>query len=92
MPFYLSLFSFLTSLTWMIYGILGKDPYLTVSLKSEFALDKLLSSESCCAFFLGPTIIVLTNLFSFEVAKLHRVFHGHSSAGCLLHLQQTQGR
>ncbi|TKW24884.1 hypothetical protein SEVIR_3G079100v4 [Setaria viridis] len=29
MPFYLSLFSFLTSLIWMIYGILGRDPYIT---------------------------------------------------------------
>ncbi|XP_047045679.1 bidirectional sugar transporter SWEET3a-like [Lolium rigidum] len=29
MPFYLSLFSFLTSLLWMLYGILGKDPFLT---------------------------------------------------------------
>lgn len=30
MPFYLSLFSLLTSFTWMLYGILGRDPYLTV--------------------------------------------------------------
>lgn len=29
MPFYLSLFSLLTSFTWMLYGILGRDPYLT---------------------------------------------------------------
>lgn len=29
MPFYLSLFSFLASLIWMIYGILGRDPYIT---------------------------------------------------------------
>ncbi|CAM0957362.1 unnamed protein product [Alopecurus aequalis] len=29
MPFYLSLFSFLTSLLWMLYGILGRDPFLT---------------------------------------------------------------
>nr|CAB3459818.1 unnamed protein product [Digitaria exilis] len=29
MPFYLSLFSFLTSLIWMVYGILGRDPYIT---------------------------------------------------------------
>ncbi|KAI5021536.1 bidirectional sugar transporter SWEET3a [Hordeum vulgare subsp. vulgare] len=29
MPFYLSLFSFLTSLLWMLYGLLGKDPFLT---------------------------------------------------------------
>ncbi|KAL6864876.1 hypothetical protein ACP4OV_016027 [Aristida adscensionis] len=28
MPFYLSLFSFLTSLIWMVYGILGSDPYI----------------------------------------------------------------
>ncbi|WVZ98166.1 hypothetical protein U9M48_043635 [Paspalum notatum var. saurae] len=30
MPFYLSVFSLLTSFTWMLYGILGKDLYLTV--------------------------------------------------------------
>ncbi|WVZ97047.1 hypothetical protein U9M48_042611 [Paspalum notatum var. saurae] len=29
MPFYLSLFSLLTSFTWMLYGILGRDPYIT---------------------------------------------------------------
>ncbi|CAL4910866.1 unnamed protein product [Urochloa decumbens] len=29
MPFYLSLFSFLTSLIWMVYGLLGRDPYIT---------------------------------------------------------------
>ncbi|CAD6272546.1 unnamed protein product [Miscanthus lutarioriparius] len=29
MPFYLSLFSLLTSFTWTLYGILGRDPYLT---------------------------------------------------------------
>ncbi|PNT71611.1 hypothetical protein BRADI_2g32230v3 [Brachypodium distachyon] len=29
MPFYLSLFSFLTSLLWMLYGILGRDVFLT---------------------------------------------------------------
>jgi solute carrier family 50 protein (sugar transporter) len=34
MPFYLSLFSLLTSLMWTIYGILGRDPYLTVSIES----------------------------------------------------------
>nr|WFP22891.1 sugar transporter protein SWEET [Stipagrostis pennata] len=28
MPFYLSLFSFLTSLIWLIYGILGRDTYI----------------------------------------------------------------
>ncbi|KAG2623852.1 hypothetical protein PVAP13_3KG084100 [Panicum virgatum] len=31
MPFYLSLFSFLTSLIWMVYGLLGRDPYITAS-------------------------------------------------------------
>jgi hypothetical protein len=42
MPFYLSLFSFLTSSIWMLYGILGKDPYLTVSITSEIiTLNKL---------------------------------------------------
>ncbi|CAL5097586.1 unnamed protein product [Urochloa decumbens] len=30
MPFYLSLFSLLTSLMWTLYGILGRDPYITV--------------------------------------------------------------
>ncbi|CAL4896264.1 unnamed protein product [Urochloa decumbens] len=29
MPFYLSLFSLLTSLMWTLYGILGRDPYIT---------------------------------------------------------------
>uniref|UniRef100_A0A0D9WDW3 Bidirectional sugar transporter SWEET n=1 Tax=Leersia perrieri TaxID=77586 RepID=A0A0D9WDW3_9ORYZ len=29
MPFHLSLFTFLTSLTWMGYGVLGKDPFIT---------------------------------------------------------------
>nr|CAB3459817.1 unnamed protein product [Digitaria exilis] len=28
MPFYLSLFSLLTSLIWVVYGILGRDPYI----------------------------------------------------------------
>ncbi|KAL6864882.1 hypothetical protein ACP4OV_016033 [Aristida adscensionis] len=28
MPFYLSLFSFLTSSIWLVYGILGRDPYI----------------------------------------------------------------
>ncbi|KAF8667026.1 hypothetical protein HU200_053197 [Digitaria exilis] len=28
MPFSLSLFTFLTSLIWMIYGLLGRDPYI----------------------------------------------------------------
>ncbi|XP_066361113.1 bidirectional sugar transporter SWEET3a-like [Miscanthus floridulus] len=31
MPFYLSLFYFLASLIWMIYGILGRDPYISRS-------------------------------------------------------------
>jgi len=29
MPFYLSLFSLLTSFMWTLYGVLGRDPYLT---------------------------------------------------------------
>lgn len=29
MPFYLSLFTFLTGLSWMAYGLLGRDPFLT---------------------------------------------------------------
>lgn len=40
MPFYLSLFSFLASLIWMIYGILGRDPYITVSMQSVFTIRK----------------------------------------------------
>ncbi|KAF0924577.1 hypothetical protein E2562_010211 [Oryza meyeriana var. granulata] len=28
MPVYLSLFTFLTSLTWMAYGVLGRDPFI----------------------------------------------------------------
>ncbi|GJN35771.1 hypothetical protein PR202_gb24576 [Eleusine coracana subsp. coracana] len=28
MPFNLSLFSFLASLIWLVYGILGRDPYI----------------------------------------------------------------
>jgi hypothetical protein len=35
---------------------------------------------------------LLINFFSSEVPKLYRVCHWHSSVGCLLHLQQTQGR
>lgn len=41
MPFYLSLFSFLASLIWMIYGILGRDPYITVSMQSVFTIRSL---------------------------------------------------
>jgi hypothetical protein len=37
MPFYLSLFSLLTSFMWTLYGVLGRDPYLTVSMNSGFA-------------------------------------------------------
>jgi solute carrier family 50 (sugar transporter) len=31
MPFYLSLFSFLSSALWMVYGLLGRDLFIAVS-------------------------------------------------------------
>jgi solute carrier family 50 protein (sugar transporter) len=34
MPFYLSLFSFLSSALWMIYGLLGRDFFIAVSTSS----------------------------------------------------------
>ncbi|KAK3137261.1 hypothetical protein QOZ80_5BG0449990 [Eleusine coracana subsp. coracana] len=50
MPFYLSLFSFLTSLIWMIYGILGRDPYLT--------------SPNCIGCFTGILQLVVYCIYS----------------------------
>jgi hypothetical protein len=35
MPFNLSLFSFLASLIWLVYGVLGRDPYIMVILQKK---------------------------------------------------------
>lgn len=41
MPFYLSLFSFLASLIWMVYGILGRDPHITVIMQPGITISAL---------------------------------------------------
>ncbi|TVU16958.1 hypothetical protein EJB05_32962, partial [Eragrostis curvula] len=50
MPFYLSLFSFLTSAIWMVYGILARDPYLT--------------SPNCVGCFTGLLQLVVYCIYS----------------------------
>ena len=77
MPFYLSLFSFLTGLLWMLYGILGRDPFLTVRTEPILAHKNL--------------YIILTYLFSYEGTKHHWLFTGYPSVDCVPHLQQMQG-
>jgi len=80
MPFYLSLFSLLTSFMWTLYGVLGRDPYLTVSIQSGFTLIY----NNVLWLCLAPLFV---NLFSSELGtKQRRVFNWNPSAGCVLHL------
>jgi hypothetical protein len=71
---------------------------LSHGMTSELTLNKLAIVMS---FLCMPYLLIwrhyhrtdlLINFFSSEVPKLYRVCHWHSSVGCLLHLQQTQGR
>lgn len=83
MPLYLSLFSFLTSLISLVYGILGRDPYIMVSVK--------ILCYHVLLFYLAE-LYFHTDLYAPpEDTKRRRVFNRNSSVGCVLHLQQVQG-
>jgi hypothetical protein len=62
MPFYLSLFSFLASLIWMIYGILGRDPYITVSMQSGFTI--------LVSFFREILILLSFFIYNFDIGVI----------------------
>ena len=88
MPFYLSLFSFLSSALWMIYGLLGRDLFIAVSagswLSSQIKWNSIKNDHQslwCFTYF---------SWFDAAVSELHRCSNGHPSAGAVLHLQEKR--
>jgi hypothetical protein len=88
MPLYLSVFSFLTSLISLAYGILGRYPYIMVSVLSGLCLPNWKFYTFICS-----TKFPYWHICSIPPidTKRRRVFNRNSSVDCVLHLQRMEG-